>query len=252
MTKRIRVLDANIDTHSLPETIIQIEHHIKARKPIHHVGVNADKINLMKKNPVFKKIINDSTLINPDGMSMVLAARILKKPVIDRVAGIDVMTQLLEVAAEKGYRVYFLGTSEAILRKMVIKVKQDYPTLKIVGYQNGFFKQNEEASVVEGVKKAKADILFVALPSPKKEFFIDKHMEEMAVPISIGVGGSFDVIAGELKRAPMWMQNVNLEWLYQMIQEPKRLAKRYIIGNTVFLGHILREKLTRKSEVEIG
>ncbi|MBC1287401.1 WecB/TagA/CpsF family glycosyltransferase [Listeria booriae] len=252
MTKRIQFLGVNIDTHNLSETVAQIEYHIQTRKPIHHVGVNADKINLMKQNEKFKKIINASPLVNPDGMSMVLAARILKKPTIERVAGIDVMIHLLKISAAKGYRVYFLGTSELILKKLLKKVQQDYPSLQIAGYHHGFFKQSEEAFVVEDIKKAKADILFVALPSPKKEYFIDYYMERMAVPVSMGVGGSFDVIAGEMKRAPMWMQRASLEWIYRMMQEPRRLAKRYIIGNIVFMSHVLREKKLKKSEVKSG
>lgn len=179
-------------------------------------------------------------------MSVVLAAKLLRKPALERVAGIDVMLHLLEQAAIKGYRVYFLGTSEAILDKLIAKVKRDYPTLPIAGYHHGFFNEAQEEDVVAQVKASDADLLFVALPSPQKEFFVDQYMDEMGVPVSIGVGGSFDVIAGELKRAPKWMQRCSLEWVYRMMQEPKRLAKRYVVGNLVFLDHVLREKRTRK------
>ncbi|AQY50380.1 WecB/TagA/CpsF family glycosyltransferase [Listeria weihenstephanensis] len=246
VANRIRFLEANLDTLNFNETIDQIEVYIKNRTPVHHTGVNADKINLMKKNPRFKRIINEAALINPDGMSVVLAAKLLRKPALERVAGIDVMLHLLEQAAIKGYRVYFLGTSEAILDKLIAKVKRDYPTLPIAGYHHGFFNEAQEEDVVAQVKASDADLLFVALPSPQKEFFVDQYMDEMGVPVSIGVGGSFDVIAGELKRAPKWMQRCSLEWVYRMMQEPKRLAKRYVVGNLVFLDHVLREKRTRK------
>ncbi|MBC1274396.1 WecB/TagA/CpsF family glycosyltransferase, partial [Listeria booriae] len=165
------------------------------------------------------------------------------------VAGIDVMIRLLELSAEKGYRPYFLGTSEPILEKLITTVQHDYPTLTIAGAHHGFFQPEEEARVVADIKESHADLLFIALPSPQKEFFVDAHLTEMAVPVSIGVGGSFDVIAGELKRAPKWMQRLNLEWFYRMIQEPKRLGKRYIIGNAVFIKHVLQAKFARKREV---
>ncbi|MBC1230334.1 WecB/TagA/CpsF family glycosyltransferase [Listeria booriae] len=249
MTQRIQFLEANLDTWTFNETIDQIETHIHLQKPIHHTGINADKINLMKKNPRFKKIINDAALINPDGMSVVLAAKLCKQPQLERVAGIDIMIRMLEIAATKGYRVYFLGTSQPILEKLIHRVNQDYPTLTIAGYHHGFFQPEEEARVVTDVRNSQADLLFIALPSPQKEFFVDTHMNDMNVPVSIGVGGSFDVIAGEIKRAPRWMQKCSLEWFYRMIQEPKRLGKRYLIGNTVFLGHVLQAKMARKSEV---
>ncbi|MBC2306056.1 WecB/TagA/CpsF family glycosyltransferase [Listeria booriae] len=249
MTQRIQFLDANLDTHTFNDTIHQIETHIHNRNPIHHTGVNADKINLMKKNPHFKKIINEAALINPDGMSVVLAAKLCNQPQLERVAGIDVMIRLLELSAEKGYRPYFLGTSKPILEKLITTVQHDYPTLTIAGAHHGFFQPEEEARIVADIKESHADLLFIALPSPQKEFFVDAHLTEMAVPVSIGVGGSFDVIAGELKRAPKWMQRLNLEWFYRMIQEPKRLGKRYIIGNAVFIKHVLQAKFARKREV---
>ncbi|WP_137657383.1 WecB/TagA/CpsF family glycosyltransferase [Listeria newyorkensis] len=206
MEKRIRFLEANLDRYSFHETITQIENYIALKKPVHHTGVNADKINLMKTNPRFKKIINEAALVNPDGMSIVLAAQICKQPKLERVAGIDIMIRLLEVAATKGYRVYFLGTSEPILNKMISRIRTDYPTLLIAGYHHGFFSEPDEVKIVKNIQKSKADILFIALPSPQKEYFVDLHMSEMNVPVSIGVGGSFDVIAEEIKRAPKWMQ----------------------------------------------
>ncbi|MBC1936002.1 WecB/TagA/CpsF family glycosyltransferase [Listeria grandensis] len=249
MAQRIQFLEANLDTFTFNETIEQIEMHIRLQKPIHHTGINADKINLMKKTPRFKQIINDASLINPDGMSVVLAAKLCNRAQLERVAGIDIMIRMLELAATKGYRVYFLGTSEPILEKLICRVKQDYPTLTIAGYHHGFFHQDEEDAVVASIRESQADLLFIALPSPQKEFFIDNHMIEMNVPVSIGVGGSFDVIAGEIKRAPKWMQKCSLEWFYRMIQEPKRLAKRYLVGNTIFLGHVLQEKMVQKRDV---
>ncbi|MBC2168054.1 WecB/TagA/CpsF family glycosyltransferase [Listeria booriae] len=242
MEKRIQFLEANLDRYNFHETIAKIETYIALRKPIHHTGVNADKINMMKTNPKFKKIINEAALINPDGMSVVLAAQVCKQPKLERVAGIDVMTRLLEIAAKKGYRVYFLGTSEPILKKMIDRITTDYPTLPIAGYHHGYFKATEEVGIVENIRKNKSDLLFIALPSPQKEYFVDSYMEAMNVPVSIGVGGSFDVIAGEIKRAPKWMQALSLEWLFRMMQEPRRLAKRYLVGNLIFLNHVIREK----------
>lgn len=182
-------------------------------------------------------------------MSVVLAAKLCKQAPLERVAGIDIMVRLLEIAATKGYRIYFLGTSQAILDKLIARVKQDYPTLVIAGFHHGFFQPEEEADVVADIKKQQPDLLFIALPSPQKEFFVDRNIAEMGVPVSIGVGGSFDVIAGELKRAPQWMQRLNLEWFYRMMQEPRRLAKRYLVGNLIFIKHVSQEKFAQKREV---
>ncbi|WP_157456734.1 WecB/TagA/CpsF family glycosyltransferase [Carnobacterium maltaromaticum] len=242
-TKRIQLLGSQLDSLTMNETLEVIDTLIKNRIPIQHVVINASKINLMGKNEWLKTIINDCPLINADGQSIVWAGRFLGYKIPERVAGIDLFDKLVEKAAGDGLRVYYFGGEETVVRK-VIQVHQElYPQLKIAGFRNGYFKESESSVIAQEISASKADILFVAFSSPKKEFWIHKYKEQMNIPFSMGVGGSFDVIAGKTKRAPRWMQKLGLEWFYRFIQEPRRMFKRYIIGNILFLKLVAVDKL---------
>jgi len=138
------------------------------------------------------------------------------------------------MANRQDYRIYFLGAEEGIVRDVLSHYRNLYPNLQICGYQNGYFKSNEEEKVAQKIRDAKPDILFVAMSSPKKEKFINQYKELMDVPFVMGVGGSFDVVAGKVKRAPLWMQSSGLEWFYRLVQEPGRMWKRYLVTNIEF------------------
>lgn len=245
-TKRIQLLGTPLDCLTMNETLDVIDHLIKKKIPIQHVVINASKINLMKENEWLKTIINDCPLINADGQSIVWAGRFLGYNIPERVAGIDLFVKLVEKAAKEGLRVYYFGGEEEIVKKVVQIHQELYPQLKIAGFRNGYFKESESSEIAQEICDSKADILFVAFSSPKKEFWIQKYKEQMNIPFSMGVGGSFDVISGKTKRAPQWMQNFGLEWFYRFIQEPRRMFKRYIIGNSQFLNLVLLEKLRVK------
>lgn len=242
MEKRVRFLNTYVDALTMEQTLVKIEDSIKNRKCIQHVVINAGKINLMQKNKELTQIINECPIINADGQSIVWASKILGNTLPERVAGIDIFTELIKISAEKGYRPYFFGATEEVVTEVIRKFKEQYPKLKIAGYRNGYFKDEESKSIAEDIRKSDADILFVAFSSPKKEFWIREHMEIMKIPFSMGVGGSFDVIAGKTKRAPLWMQKLGLEWFYRFIQEPRRMFKRYIIGNLKFVKLVLKNK----------
>ncbi len=242
MEKRVRFLNTYVDALTMEETLVKIEDSIKNRKCIQHVVINAGKINLMQKNKELTQIINECPIINADGQSIVWGSRILGNTLPERVAGIDIFMELTKISSEKGYRPYFFGATEDVVTEVVRRFKEQYPNLKIAGYRNGYFEDSESKNIAKDIKKSNADILFVAFSSPKKEFWIKEHMEIMKVPFAMGVGGSFDVIAGKTKRAPGWMQNLGLEWFYRFIQEPRRMFKRYIIGNLKFCTLIIKEK----------
>jgi len=159
----------------------------------------------------------------------------LGTPLPERITGIDLMFGLLKRASEKNYSAYFLGAKSQVVEKVVEVVKKTYPDLRIAGYSDGYFSESEEYNVAEDINKSSADILFVAISSPKKEIFLKKWRSSINVPVCHGVGGSFDIIAGVTKRAPMWMQKVGLEWLYRLIQEPRRMWKRYLVTNVIFI-----------------
>lgn len=234
MDRRVKFLNTYVDALTMDETLKKIQKYIDSKACVQHVVINAGKVNLMQENEELTRIINECPLINADGQSIVWGSKILGNQLPERVAGIDIFTELVKISAQKGYRPYFFGAKEDVVTEVVKKFKEEYPDLKVAGYRNGYFKDEESKSIAEDIRKSGADILFVAFSSPMKEFWIKENMATMQVPFAMGVGGSFDVIAGKTRRAPKWMQKSGLEWFYRFIQEPRRMFKRYIIGNLKF------------------
>ena len=246
MNERIQILGITIDPLTMKETVDAVEQYVLKKHPLHLMGVNADKINQCHEDEKIKKIVNESGIINADGASVVLASRFLGSPVPERVAGIDLMQNLLELSNKKGYSVYFFVAKEEILQDMLKAFKQRYPDLDVVGYRNGYFSPEDEEKIQEDIKDKKPDFVFVGITSPKKEYIIQSFMDNGINAVFMGVGGSFDVLSGHIKRAPLWMQKLNLEWLFRVANEPKRLFKRYFVGNVTFIKRVLDEK--RKSK----
>ena len=242
MNERIQILGITIDPLTMKETVDAVEQYVLKKHPLHLMGVNADKINQCHEDEKIKKIVNESGIINADGASVVLASKFLGAPVPERVAGIDLMQNLLELSNKKGYSVYFFGAKEEILQDMLKAFKQRYPDLDVVGYRNGYFSPEDEEKIQEDIKDRKPDFVFVGITSPKKEYIIQSFMDNGINAVFMGVGGSFDVLSGHIKRAPLWMQKLNLEWLFRIANEPKRLFKRYFVGNISFIRKVLRAK----------
>lgn len=241
--KRITLLGTQIDVLSVKETIDLVEKYVKTKTPLHLMGVNADKINAMQQNKLLFKIVNSCGIINADGASVVLASRFLGNPLPERVAGIDLMLSLVSLSAQKGYSIYLLGAKPdtvAVTRKVL---EEKYSGIKIAGIHDGYFKKTEWNSIATKIKQANPDFVFVGITSPLKEYLIEYLQNQNINTVFMGVGGSFDVISGKIKRAPLWMQDSNLEWLFRVYQEPKRLFKRYFFGNNKFVLHILKEKI---------
>lgn len=176
------------------------------------------------------------------------AAKKLGVPLKERVTGIDLFQRLVKVADQKGYGVYLFGAKEEVVTKVKEIFEERYPNIRIVGYRNGYFTEADEPQIVADMAASGADMMFVAFSSPKKEYWVRKYLDEMGIPFVMGVGGSFDVVAGVTDRAPKWMQNHGLEWFYRFIQEPGRLWKRYIVGNVKFVALTYRYKFSRKGE----
>jgi len=170
-----------------------------------------------------------------------LASKILHKKLPERVAGIDLMHGILARGDKLGYRIFCLGASEEISQEIERQINKHYPGVVIAGRQNGYFSEQQQQEVAESIAAARPDVLFVAITSPKKEQFMAKWGEVMRVPVVHGVGGSFDVFAGKVKRAPLVWQKLGMEWLYRVLQEPGRLWKRYLVTNTLFIGMLIKE-----------
>lgn len=240
--KRIEIQNISIDVLTAKETVSLVEKYVKTKTPLHLMGVNADKINETNKDPLMKEIVNKCGVINADGASVVMASRYLKKPLPERVAGIDLMQDLIGLSEEKGYSVYFLGAKQSIVEKTVEVLTKKHPNLKVAGYHDGYFKKEEWGGISTVIKKANPDFVFVGITSPMKEYLIEYLQNHGNNCVFMGVGGSFDVISGNISRAPMWMQKVNLEWLFRVYKEPRRLFKRYFVGNGTFIRAIRKEK----------
>ena len=242
--KEINILNTKIHNLTMQETLCKIEDVITSKRQLHHVVVNAGKIVAMQKDLQLRKSVNDSDLINADGQAVVWASRILNKPLKERVAGIDLMINLVKMAHDKRLKIFFLGAKEEVVKEVVDKYSKQYSGNIIAGYRNGYFNKDEEPKIAKDIADSGADILFVAISSPTKENFLFNYKGVLkSVNFIMGVGGSFDVVSGKVKRAPLWMQNRGLEWFYRLVQEPKRMWKRYVVGNTKFILLVLKEKL---------
>lgn len=239
--KRIEFLKAPMDIASMPETVSFIEDKIAKGEFLQHVVVNVAKIVNMQKDLVLAESVKACDVINIDGMGVVLGARFLGFDVPERVAGVDLFHELLKMSSRADFPVFLLGATEDVVSKTAAKVQDQNPNLTIAGYNDGYFWDDEQA-VVDKIKASGAKLLFVAITSPKKENFINKWQDQLGVDFVMGVGGTFDVVAGKVNRAPKWMQEYGLEWFYRIIQEPRRMWKRYLVTNSKFAWLLLKEK----------
>lgn len=209
--------------------------------------VNAAKLVNMHRDAALGDAVATSDMVLADGIAVVWAAKILHRPLPERVAGIDLMHGMLHRGNDRGYRVFCLGARQDALEKAVVSIQNSYPGVTIAGMRNGYFDPEQEAEIVAEINASSPDILFVAMSPPKKEFFMAKWADELEVPICHGVGGAFDVLAGLVRRAPESWQRLGLEWLYRVKQEPRRMWRRYLVTNILFCGMVLGELMGRYS-----
>lgn len=240
---RIKILDTIIDVLDMNQTIDLVEEYVQKKIPLHLIGVNADKINELNTNHRLKQIVNSCGIINADGASVILASRFLGKSLPERVAGIDLMEHLVELSEQKGYSIYLLGAKQEVVEKTAQVLKSKYQNVKIVGIHNGYFKESDWPQISEEIKVKKPDFIFVGITSPLKEYLVEYLQNDGNNGVFMGVGGSFDVISGKIPRAPKWIQKINMEWMFRVVYEPKRLFKRYFIGNWKFIKSVLWERL---------
>ena len=246
MTKRITLMGCQIDNVSMEETLRKVEGFIRSGQPHQHVVVNVDKLVKASRDPELRRIINSCALVNVDGVPVLWAARLLGKPLKERVAGVDLFEALMRRAGEKGWRVFLLGAREEVVRAVAENYRRKYPRLVLAGWRNGYWKgAAEEAAVVEDIRASHADLLFVAISSPQKEQFLGRYQAEMRIPFAMGVGGTFDVAIGRVRRAPLWMQKAGLEWFYRFLQEPRRMFHRYFIEDMAFIWLVIKEAARR-------
>ena len=235
MTDRADILGCPIDRLGMGDTLAAIERAIAAGRYTQHMAINAAKLVAMHDDRKLCQIVDGCGLVNADGQSVVWASRLLGDPLPERVAGIDLMQTLVELAEQRGYRVYFLGARADVLERAVQRSQERYPGLQVAGARDGYFTDDESREVCDAIRASRADVLFVAMSSPRKEYFLGEYGPDLGVPFVMGVGGSVDVIAGMTRRAPAAWQRLGLEWLFRLLQEPRRMFRRYAVTNARFI-----------------
>jgi N-acetylglucosaminyldiphosphoundecaprenol N-acetyl-beta-D-mannosaminyltransferase len=206
---------------------------------------------MMRSDPRLQNFVDRAALVVADGQPLVWCAPWFNQSLPERVTGIDLIGALCARAAREQKRVYFVGAADDVVNEAVSRLHQRFPELQI-DFASGYFEKNEATARADRVRASGADILFVGMGVPRQEHFIEEQWERLGVGVAVGVGGSFDVLAGLRARAPSWVQAVGLEWLYRLIQEPRRLAKRYLVTNSQFTWLVLRALLARRTDANLG
>ena len=231
-----------IDALTMADVLERAQHRTEHRLRFLVGVVNAAKIVQMRSDPQLRNSLLAADVLLADGQSVIWASRILGRPLPERIAGIDLFERLLEVADRDELTVYFLGARPEVLEKLLRAVRDRFPGLVVAGSRNGYFTEEEAAEVAMTITRSGADMLFLGMPSPKKEIFLARYGDSLRVPLLHGVGGSFDVLAGITRRAPEAWQRLGFEWAYRLLQEPGRLWNRYLITNTAFIVLTVKER----------
>lgn len=241
MSARVELLGVSMDALTMEETVREIDRRIERGHFTQHVVVNVAKLVQMRDDAELAAAVQACDVINIDGAGIVYGGRFMGLEIPERVAGIDLFERLLAYAEKAGRSVYLLGATAEVIQSAVAKLLDKHPKLKIAGFHHGYIWDEEEA-IVNDIRASGAEMLFVGIGSPLKERFINRWREQFGVLFAMGVGGTFDVVSGKVRRAPKWMQQRGLEWLFRLLQEPRRMWRRYLVTNTRFIGMLVRER----------
>ncbi|MDP5274634.1 WecB/TagA/CpsF family glycosyltransferase [Chengkuizengella axinellae] len=230
----VKMYGINVSKMNMKETVQYLTEAVQHKET--HQVITANPIMFMAalNDASFAKAMQSAELVVPDGTGLVWAADYVGHPVKERVPGFDLMFDLLKVANEKSWKVYLLGTTAEAIQESATKLKKQYPNIDFVKARDGFFTEKEDMDVVEDIRKLSPDLLFIARSVETQEPWIYKYKRELNIPVMMGVGGTFDIIAGKLKRAPKWMQKLRLEWFYRLLQQPSRYKRMLDLPKFVF------------------
>ena len=237
MTERVEILGVKVDAVTMSQAVERVANLIDAGTPSIVATANAEMLLRATHDAELKDILNAASLVVPDGAGTVWAARHLGKHMPERVAGFDLVQELMKVAPVNGWKFFLFGSAPTIADKAKSKAEKLYPGIKIVGTRNGYFTPDDELEIISQIKSSRPDILLAALGVPKQEKWLAKFHDELNVPVSIGVGGTFDVMAGVVKRAPLWMQRAKLEWLFRAMLQPSRAGRLVALPKFVLKVH---------------
>lgn len=232
---RVKILGAYIGTQNMNQTVDMLAVFVKSGRPHQIITLNPEYLYSAQQQPELLDLVNSVDLVTPDGTGIVWACRLSGNPVPERVTGIDLMLRLCARGDQEGWRVFLLGAAPGIAEEAGEKLKQQFPGLVIAGTHHGYFTDNESERIVEIIREAKPQLLFVALGMPRQEQWIAKYNPKMGVPVAMGVGGSFDVISGRKERAPLWTQKLKIEWLYRLMKEPSRWKRQLVLPKFAWL-----------------
>jgi N-acetylglucosaminyldiphosphoundecaprenol N-acetyl-beta-D-mannosaminyltransferase len=238
--RTVDILGIRISDVTLKETLGYLEAMAVSGKPHHVMTVNPEFVMMARESAEFRSVLSRAALTIPDGIGIVWAARILGTPLRERVAGVDTVNQFAAIAAGRGFRIFLLGAAPGVAEKVAERLERENPGLKIAGTYAGSPRPSEEDEICEKILKAKPHVLLVAYGPPRQDLWIARTMERLRIPVAIGVGGTFDFIAGVVPRAPSWMQKAGLEWLFRLMQEPRRWKRMLTLPR--FVGVVLSRK----------
>lgn len=242
MPKKVTILGVPVDVITMGEAVARIDGFIEKRTPVLVATANAEMLMRATHDGALRRILQGAAMVTPDGAGTVWAAHHLGHAMPERVAGYDMVQELMREAPAKHRRIFFFGSAPGVADKAKAKAEQLYPGIEIVGTRNGFFTAADEPAIIEEIKAAHPDILLAALGVPKQEKWLAKHLGELGVPVAIGVGGTFDVMAGVMKRAPRWMQRAKLEWLFRGMMQPQRAGRLLALPRFVLKVHAQKRK----------
>lgn len=223
--EQLQILGVGVDRLDSGAALDEIEGFIAAGGPHQVVTANAEIIYQASKDTRMRNVINNAQLVTADGSGVVWASRQLGAPFDERVTGIDLVNSICERAATKGWKIYILGSAPGVAATAAVKIRDRYPGCNIVGTHHGYFNAKEEKQILAELRQLQPDVLFVALGAPKQEYWIAEHLPQLDIPVAMGIGGSMDVLSGNVKRAPRWMQKFGLEWLYRLVIQPTRIKR---------------------------
>lgn len=226
---RVNLLGADIDALSMEQTVERVAGLIKNYRPFRVMTLNPEYLYQAQFDRELLDLARRADIVTADGEGIVWACRVAGSPVPERVTGIDLMVRLVEKASLSGWSVYFLGAAPGVAAEAADRLCRDYPGLRVAGSHHGYFQEDEESRVVQEIKKTRPDLLFVALGAPRQEIWIDRHQRNTGASVAIGVGGSFDVLAGRVQRAPGWIRRLRLEWLARLLRQPSRWRRQMVL-----------------------
>ena len=237
MSYKVDILGVQVDSLTMAEAVDKADQFMEEKACVLIATANAEMIMRATHDKELRDILNAAALVVPDGAGTVWAAHHLGYQMPERVAGYDLAQELMRLAPARKRRIYFFGSAPGVADKAKKKAEELYPGIEIVGTRNGYFKEADEPAIIADIKEKKPDLLLAALGVPKQEKWLNAHKEELGVPLSIGVGGTLDVMAGVMKRAPRWMQKAKLEWLFRGMLQPKRAGRLLALPKFVFKVH---------------